>query len=47
MLNGVDLTEANLRNADLSGAHMYGADLRGAKFCKTIMPDLRMNNSGC
>lgn len=47
LLNGVDLSEANLRNADLSGAHMYGADLRGAKYCKTIMPDLRINSSDC
>jgi uncharacterized protein YjbI with pentapeptide repeats len=46
-MNGVDLTGANLRNADLSGARMYGADLTQAKFCKTIMPDLRLNNQDC
>ena len=46
-MNGADLSGCNLRNADLSGARMYGAETGAAKFCKTIMPDLRLNSRDC
>ena len=46
-LGGMNLYCVNLRNADLSGARMYGVDLKTAKFCKTIMPDLRVNDQDC
>jgi uncharacterized protein YjbI with pentapeptide repeats len=46
------LREANLTGADLSEAvllkaNMKDAVLTGTKFCKTIMPDGAVNNSGC
>jgi hypothetical protein len=47
LLNGADLQLSNLRNADLTGAQTYGWDVRGAKFCKTVMPDLRLNSRDC
>jgi uncharacterized protein YjbI with pentapeptide repeats len=46
-LTGADLSGANLRRANLSGARMGGAVLVGARYCKTVMPDLRMNDQHC
>lgn len=56
-LTGADLGDAVLQNANLKGAVLAGANLKGAKvdgakwdeakFCKTIMPDGAVNDSGC
>jgi uncharacterized protein YjbI with pentapeptide repeats len=44
---GADLSDAVLSSANLKGAVLTGANLKGAKFCKTIMPDGAVNDSGC
>jgi uncharacterized protein YjbI with pentapeptide repeats len=36
-----------LAGANLKGAKMDGAKLDDAKFCKTVMPDGAVNDSGC
>jgi uncharacterized protein YjbI with pentapeptide repeats len=46
------LTKANLKGAllvgtNLKGAKMDDAKLDDAKFCKTVMPDGAVNDSGC
>ena len=56
-LQGANLTNANLRNAILIEADLrtaklidaitWGAVQSGAKFCRTIMPDGRLNNQDC
>ncbi len=56
-LQGANLTNANLRNANLTEADLRGAKLTdaitlgavqsGAKFCRTIMPDGKLNNQDC
>ncbi|MSQ66155.1 MAG: pentapeptide repeat-containing protein [Limnohabitans sp.] len=56
-LSGADLSEAVLLNANMKGAVLAGANLKGAKmddaklddakFCKTVMPDGALNDSGC
>jgi hypothetical protein len=56
-LTGADLGDAVLQNANFKGAVLAGANLKGAKvdgakwdeakFCKTIMPDGAVNDSGC
>jgi uncharacterized protein YjbI with pentapeptide repeats len=57
-LNGADLRGATFTKANLSGACLIDADftgatfanttnLYGATFCRTIMPDGSINNSGC
>jgi uncharacterized protein YjbI with pentapeptide repeats len=56
-LSGADLSDALLTKANLKGANLTGANLKGAKlddtkledakFCKTIMPDGAVNDSGC
>ena len=46
-LTGASLKEANLTDAVLMGVNLDGADTTGAIFCRTIMPDLSQNNSGC
>ena len=42
-----NLTRANLTDADLTNAIMMKAIVQGAIFCRTIMPDETLNNSGC
>ncbi len=55
---GADLAGADFRGTDLGGACFVGAnlegatlgpsvDLDGAIFCNTVMPDGRINSSGC
>ena len=46
-LSGADLGDAVLLNANMKGAKLDGAKLDDAKFCKTVMPDGAMNDSGC
>ena len=53
-LTGADLTGANLTNADLTATNLTDAktffiptSVKGAKFCRTIMPNGSVNNSGC
>jgi uncharacterized protein YjbI with pentapeptide repeats len=56
-LTGAWLTNATLREATLVGANLTDADLTGttiaatnmgtAIFCRMIMPDGAVNNSGC
>jgi len=56
-LSGVDATKTNFKGANLNGACfvdaiLIGANLkqtntRGAIFCRTIMPDGSLNNTGC
>jgi uncharacterized protein YjbI with pentapeptide repeats len=56
-LTGADLTGADLIRANLPGVKLTGAVLTGAKlseasienarFCKTVMPDMRVNNRDC
>jgi hypothetical protein len=57
-LIGADASGANFRGANLSNACLVGADLTdatfnaatnlgGAIFCRTTMPNGRVNNSGC
>jgi len=56
-LSGADLGDAVLLNANMKGAVLAGANLKGAKmdgaklddakFCKTVMPDGAVNDSGC
>ena len=56
-LSGADLSDAVLLNANMKGAVLNGANLKGAKldgakldevtFCKTVMPDGAVNDSGC
>jgi hypothetical protein len=56
-LTGADLGDALLVNANMKGAVLSGANLKGAKmegaklddakFCKTVMPDGSINDSGC
>jgi uncharacterized protein YjbI with pentapeptide repeats len=56
-LQGANLTNANLRNAILIEADLRGAKLTdaitlgavqsGAKFCRTVMPDGKLNNQDC
>jgi uncharacterized protein YjbI with pentapeptide repeats len=38
---------AVLSGTNLKGANMEGAKLDDAKFCKTVMPDGSINDSGC
>jgi len=40
-------TRADLTEATLASADMRNAILEGATFCRTTMPDKRVNNSGC
>ena len=47
VLNGVDLSLANLSEAYLYKANLSGAKLDGAILYHTKMPDGRENNSGC
>jgi Pentapeptide repeats (8 copies) len=56
-LSGADLSDAVLLNANMKGAVLAGTNLKGAKmdgaklddakFCKTVMPDGAVNDSGC
>ena len=46
-LSRANLTRANLTDADLTNAIMMKAIVQGAIFCRTIMPDETLNNSGC
>ena len=46
-LRGATLESADLREADLTHADLRDANLNQAKFCKTIMPDGRINNRDC
>ena len=53
-LTRADLTGANLTNANLTATNLSGAktffiptSIKGAKFCRTIMPNGSVNNSGC
>jgi uncharacterized protein YjbI with pentapeptide repeats len=46
-LRETNLTGADLSEAVLLKANMKDAVLTGTKFCKTIMPDGAVNNSGC
>jgi len=56
-LTGADLSDAvlllsNMKGAVLAGANLKGAKMDGAKlddakFCKTVMPDGSLNDSGC
>lgn len=56
-LSGADLGDALMVNANMKGAVLAGANLKGAKmdgaklddatFCKTVMPDGAVNDSGC
>lgn len=51
-LKNVNLTrakfkKANLYYTDLTGANLSDAVFEDSKFCKTIMPDGIVNNSGC
>jgi hypothetical protein len=52
-LTGVNFTRANLSGACLVDANFFGAtftnstNLYNAIFCRTIMPDGSVNNSGC
>ena len=46
-LIGANLSQANLSEANFRGAEIHGAYLDTAVFCKTIMPDGKINNSGC
>jgi hypothetical protein len=46
-LVGADLSGANLRRANLTGARTSGVTWVGARFCKTMMPDLRVNDMNC
>ncbi|MFN8594060.1 MAG: pentapeptide repeat-containing protein [Thermomicrobiales bacterium] len=50
--SGANFAKANLDGAclveaDLSGANLTGANTSGAIFCRTIMPNGSINNSGC
>ena len=42
-----NLQGGNLSGLDLSGVNLTEENLIGTKFCKTIMPDRSVNNSGC
>jgi len=42
-LSGANLTGANLEKVD----NFDTANTTNTKFCRTIMPDGSMNNSGC
>ena len=55
---GAQMAEANFQGADLGGACLVGANLLGAAidnstnlkdaiFCRTLMPDGSLNDSGC
>lgn len=44
---GCDLSNANFSRTTLKGANLSGADTTGTVWCRTIMPDGQMNNSGC
>ena len=46
-LRETNFTGADLSEAVLLKANMKDAVLTGTKFCKTIMPDGTVNNSGC
>jgi len=46
-LNGAVLLNADLTDADLSGANISETALTGAVYCNTVMPDGKVNNSGC
>ena len=46
-LRGANLSGANLRRANLTGARTSGVTWVGARFCKTMMPDLRVNDTHC
>ena len=47
VLNSANMKGAVLSGANLKGAKMDGAKLDDAKFCKTVMPDGSVNDSGC
>jgi uncharacterized protein YjbI with pentapeptide repeats len=51
-LSDADLTNANLGSASLERASLLGANLQDTKvdnviYCKTVMPDGTLDNSGC
>jgi hypothetical protein len=46
-LSGVNLRDACLVGANLLGADLAGANLDGAVFCRTLMPDGAIDDSGC
>ena len=46
-LDGAKLNFADLTDADLTGATIEETVLRGVTFCRTIMPDGKINNDGC
>jgi uncharacterized protein YjbI with pentapeptide repeats len=46
-LIGANLISADLTNADLSGANLARAFIRATRFCATVMPDGRRDDSGC
>jgi hypothetical protein len=46
-LQGADLRGANLTRANLSAAALGGANTSGAKYCQTILPNGKRDDSGC
>lgn len=46
-LHGADLGGACLVGANLQGAELDGAELDGAIFCRTLMPNGTIDDSGC
>ena len=46
-LIGANLISADLTSANLSGANLSRAFIRATRFCATVMPDGRRDDSGC
>ena len=46
-LIGANLISTDLSDADLSDANLTRAFIRATRFCDTVMPDGRIDNSGC
>lgn len=46
-LIGANLISADLTDADLTGANLSRAFIRATRFCGTVMPDGRRDDSGC
>ena len=52
-MTGARLKGANLTDADLRGAigrmeiERFGDEVNGPVYCNTIMPNGKLNNSGC
>lgn len=47
LLKGADFRDADLTDANLQGASEPNLKIRGVRLCRTVMPDGRVDSSGC